>query len=314
MASAAASSDPAVMFQTKQGSTIKTLVEVVKDISPETNICMDSNGVRITAMDSGHVVLIRAILNAADFDHYVCNTDCYAGVDMGNLLRKLKNVSNDEVVTIDMKDKDSDRIILTVKNDQVTRVHEINLMDVDSDFFTRPQIDVLCRVHLESHLFQKIVRDHTSESDHFFIRIEKDTDLGASSGDLKMIFTSNSSKSVTSDKCTTTVKLPKTRSTGGAQDDEGGGCDDLDDSVFPLEVEYNLKFFSYFVKLTAVSPVVRLILGTVVATPTDDDSDEPVEVPPEDDDKHIVTIIEYDLNDLGKIDFVVAPRDEPSDV
>ena len=80
------------MFEARiiQGSTLKKIIESIRELVKDANLDCDENGVSMQAMDSSHVSLCALALNANAFDHYRCDKALALGVNTENLAKLLK--------------------------------------------------------------------------------------------------------------------------------------------------------------------------------------------------------------------------------
>lgn len=62
----------ALHLKSVQGSCIKSLFEVLKELLTDVNIIATDKGLKIIAMDSSHVTLCHCFLDSAKFEVYHC--------------------------------------------------------------------------------------------------------------------------------------------------------------------------------------------------------------------------------------------------
>lgn len=63
-----------IIIKTVQSSTIKVLIEALKEILTDTVLEINENGIKICTMDSTHTILIYLRLDASKFEYYYCES------------------------------------------------------------------------------------------------------------------------------------------------------------------------------------------------------------------------------------------------
>ena len=79
------------LCRTVKASPVRTLVDAVKDILTEVNLEVDSNGIKIMAMDGTHTILVHMRLYADRFDEFYCSEKCILGIDFVNFNKMVKH-------------------------------------------------------------------------------------------------------------------------------------------------------------------------------------------------------------------------------
>ena len=87
-------------IQTVQSGAFRVLVEALKDILTDCNFIFDSTGIKLIATDNSHNVLIHMKLLAENFDYYECSQKVLIGVNMTNLFKLIKTMSNSDILTL----------------------------------------------------------------------------------------------------------------------------------------------------------------------------------------------------------------------
>ena len=68
------SDDISVHFRTVQGTTIKCLIESMKEVLNDVNIRFVAGGMKVTAMDGNKCACVHITLDADKFEVYTCNS------------------------------------------------------------------------------------------------------------------------------------------------------------------------------------------------------------------------------------------------
>ena len=148
-------------IKTVQSGAIRILVESLKEILTDGNIIFDETGVKLIAMDSTHTVLIHLKLLAENFEFFHCSKKIRIGVNMLNLFKLIKTMTNSETLTLFLEKDNENQLGVIIhnseKNSQTT--YKLNLFDIDEENISIPPAQFETELTLPSHDFQKIIRD-----------------------------------------------------------------------------------------------------------------------------------------------------------
>jgi len=227
-----------VQLKTIQAVAIKSLVEILKDIINDVNVYFDKTGMKIVALDVARVTLIHVILHAENFEEYSCPEDVTVGMNMSNIFKLLKSISNNDIISITNTDED---LIIHVTNStkKSSSTFKVKLLDLNDDLLEIPDEkehgSTKVYTSISSVEFQKIVRDMVNIGSDMKIERTKNMLTFASSGDFA------------------------TKETQLEQNDDIKGTSS---GVF------SLKYISLFTKATILCPLVQII--------QDETKDEPI--------------------------------------
>lgn len=147
-------------LQTVQASALRSIFEVLKDIINDVNIYFTSEGIKILTLDTAHVTLVHMALPAENFEEYSCPSDIIAGINLSNMYKLLKSVSNSDSLRMKI-DKRHEVLEIeiwnTVKNSS-TQFH-LKLLDINEDDLIVPDLQMDSVTTLPSIDFQRITRD-----------------------------------------------------------------------------------------------------------------------------------------------------------
>lgn len=157
-----------VQFKTVQASAIKVLVEALKEIIHDVNLIINSDKIRIMDMDGHKVALVYLELDALSFEHYECKTNQNLGINMSNLYKLLKNITNTDSITFTLYTNNPNELAIKVENaDKRTIVEsKLKLLDINAGSFKIPNITFSSVITMPSGDFQKYCRDllHISQT------------------------------------------------------------------------------------------------------------------------------------------------------
>ena len=148
-------------FKTVQSNALRTLVEVLKDVLNDINICFDETGMKIMAMDGNHVALIHMKLYADKFEHYFCQEKINVGLSMTAWYKLMKTVNNSDTVSMFIDSENNHELGITIENADKNSctTFMLKLLDVDDDELNIPDVEINCVVTMPSNDFQRMCRD-----------------------------------------------------------------------------------------------------------------------------------------------------------
>lgn len=148
-----------VHLKTIQAASIKSLFEVLHSVLNDVNILFDKDGMRILTMDISKTSLVNVLLEASMFEEYECVRPLIAGVNMTNMFKLLKSISNNDILTIDINSTEKMELMIeNVAKKSKTRF-DLKLLDLDDDILEVPNMNMSIITTLPSVDFQRICRD-----------------------------------------------------------------------------------------------------------------------------------------------------------
>jgi proliferating cell nuclear antigen len=146
--------------QTVQGTAIRNLFELMKDVLVESNIIATPEGMRLLAIDSAQCVVTSVHLQAHSFEHYECKQRTTIGVNMANMYKLVKSASNNDVITL-WKNAGEDVLNIRLQNSERSSLtdYKLKLLDIDELPIQAPSCEFEYVVSLSSSEFQRMARD-----------------------------------------------------------------------------------------------------------------------------------------------------------
>ena len=148
-------------IKTKQTGAFRILIEALKEILTEANFIFDESGIKLMAMDSNKSILIHMKLPSANFEYYNCPEKVVVGVNMLNMFKLIKTMTNSEVLTLFIKKNNENKLGIKMEdNDKKSKtVYYMNLLDIDNENIQAGDVEFDTQLTLPSSDFQKIIRD-----------------------------------------------------------------------------------------------------------------------------------------------------------
>ena len=230
--------DCILFVKTLQGSVIRGLSEVLKDLIYESCFIVSPHGIKVTTMDTTKSSLVYLNLLASNFEEFACTqSEFRLGISMVSFHRLLKTTGNKDMVTLFVqKDRADELGIATQNNDKKTRsIFFLKLLELDGNNISLPDIDFASVTTLPSASFQRLCRDMMHIGSDVTLSTENNEMVFHVSGE----FASQTTVMGTDDAPDITIS---------------SSSDEL------VEGTFSLKYLCLFSKATNLSPVVSIYL------------------------------------------------------
>ena len=159
-------------IKTVQSGAFRVLVESLKEILTDTNIIFDPTGIKLIATDTSQIVLIHMKLHAENFEYFHCEKKTTIGVNMMNMFKLIKVMSNNDVLSLFIEKDNPNRLGIKINNVEknVQTLFKMNLLDISEDEISIPPAKFETELTLPSSDFQKIIRDMTNIGENIEIK------------------------------------------------------------------------------------------------------------------------------------------------
>jgi proliferating cell nuclear antigen len=226
-----------LLIKTVQASTIKILIEAMKEILTDTVFEFTPEGIKICTMDSTHTILIHLRLDSGKFEKYHCDGRRLIGMNMLNLNKIIKTINNNDTLTMFMNNDNCNVFGIQIENNEknTRRVTYMNLLDLENNNMEIPSATFNSVITLPSNDFQKICRDINGIAEYIEIKNVNNKLILSCSGD----FCSHEITIADSDQVTV---------------EHSENMSEIFQGVF------NLKYLVMFTKCTNLSNTVELYL------------------------------------------------------
>jgi len=161
-----------VNIKTVQSGAFRVLVEALKEILTDTNIIFDETGIKLIATDNSHIVLIHMRLLADKFEHFHCFTKTVIGINMNNLYKLIKTMSNNDILTLFIEKDNPNKLGIKINNVEKNSqtLFKLNLLDISDEEINIPPAIFETELTLPSSDFQKLIRDMTNIGENIEIK------------------------------------------------------------------------------------------------------------------------------------------------
>lgn len=163
-------------LKTFQATTFKQVVDALKEILVDVNFEFDQDGLKILAMNTSHIVLIFAKMDADKFEYYKCLKHKYVGLNMLKLHMIIKTISNNDTLTLFIEENDPNKLGIHIENPEKNykTTYKLSMLDIDVLSFDIPDVNFHTTINMPSVYFQKIIRDMHNIAEVIEIRSEND--------------------------------------------------------------------------------------------------------------------------------------------
>jgi len=154
-------SENLLLIKTVQSQSIKILVESLKEVLTDINICFDSNGMKIMTMDNARVALIYTRLLKDNFEEYFCEKKLVCGINMIYLFKLIKTINNNDVLTFYILKSNPNEFGIRIENREKNTLTEscLKMLDIPDETMEIPDIQYDSVISMPSSDFHKYCRD-----------------------------------------------------------------------------------------------------------------------------------------------------------
>jgi proliferating cell nuclear antigen len=220
-------------FKTIQASAFRSTFEVLKDILNDVNIYFDDTGMRILTLDTARAALVDISMTSDNFEEYTCVKPVYAGINITNMFKLLKTISNNDILTMEIKSAEYIDILIENPQKNTNTSFKLKLLDIDEDRIQVPAIKMAVITTIPSSDFQRICRDMNNLATEVHIDRTNDTFTIRCEGDF--------AKQKTVIQCNSSVDDAFTGSICGT---------------------YSLKYLNLFTKATGMCSILQILQET----------------------------------------------------
>lgn len=161
---------------------IKNAFESISHIVDEITLTADSEALHLKCLSRDHITFITMDLEKTVFDEYQCDVPEKIAIDCTEFMKILKRLKNSDILELNL-DNTKNTFNIIMKGDAV-RKFNIQLIDMEYDNPTPPEINLPCTVNLPSDLLKSYVEDIEVFSDKLYFIVDENYLKVQSSGEL----------------------------------------------------------------------------------------------------------------------------------
>ena len=160
------------MFKVKvsDAKLLRDAVTALSTLIDEGTFNIDSDGIRLRAMDPSRVAMVDFTMQKTVFDEYGSDEDTKICLNLSELLKLLKRAGKDEAVEL-LLDEKTGQFVITVRG-KYTRTFRMPTLEASEDEVPTPKIAFNAKVTLTADGFRQSLEDVALVSD--YVRVETD--------------------------------------------------------------------------------------------------------------------------------------------
>lgn len=151
-------------------SIFKTSFDAISSIVDEVQIEVDSDGLRLNAIDRSHITYVHLELKESLFDIFECDKPIKLNLDTEELMKVLKRSKNDDVMELTT---DAGNLILSFEG-AVKKTFKIKLIDVEYDTPALPDIEFPITLGIPIDTLKDAIQDIEIVADRVAFNIDED--------------------------------------------------------------------------------------------------------------------------------------------
>ena len=229
-------------IKTVQASTIKLVIDAMKEILMDVNLEFDDTGMKIIALDNTHIVLIHLKLEAEKFEKYHCEKKLYVGINMLKFHMLIKTITNTDILSLFILKNEPSILGITIENSErnVKTTYKLSMLDIDVVNVDIPPQDFNTIITMPSAYLQKIIRDMHNLAEYIEIKNINDKLMLSCQGEF----------------CCQETVLGTEKSQNINMKKQGNDCNNQE----IIQGVFSLKYLSIFTKCTNLCTTVEIYL------------------------------------------------------
>lgn len=176
-------------MMTIHSDMIRILFETLKEILQDVNIYVDSDGLKIGALEPTKVAFVRLKLNSEDIKndggHFYCEKKLTLGVNLTNFFKIIKMVTKDDTISFFIERGDEHHLGIKIENrsKNLSTVVKYKLYDLPMSQVNAIDLEFTTEISISSSDFTKHVRDMSHISHNMEIKSVGDQLVFSCDGD-----------------------------------------------------------------------------------------------------------------------------------
>lgn len=162
-----------------QGRSIRSLLDVLRELISEVLIKFDEHGMQISCLNNTKACFIDVRLAAGRFDEYVCEHPLHLGLHTSHVHKLLKSTGGNDTVALSV-DAEADQLLcIRIANSETNTLVEsqLNSLDIDAIDIEHPNMEYACRAVMLSSQLKDICREKQNISEQLTISATSDRQL-----------------------------------------------------------------------------------------------------------------------------------------
>lgn len=158
---------------------LKTSFDAISSIVDEVQIQVDSEGMRLDALDRSHITFVHLELHKELFDEYECDEPEKINIDTEELMKVLRRAKAGDRLRITSDDAN---LILTFEG-EATRQFKIRLIDIEYETPQPPEIGYETEFEVPFSLLKDAIADIDIFSDKITFKVDEEKFIVSATGE-----------------------------------------------------------------------------------------------------------------------------------
>lgn len=160
----------------------KSLVTAISTLVDEVSFKTDKDGIKLREMDPSHVVMVDFECPKSIFDEYMCDENTKLSINLGEMLKFLRRVGNDETISLDY-DQKSTKLNIVLKS-KYTRTFSMATLEPTGTEVPPPKLSFNSMVRITTSCLKDSIDDAATVSDQILFETTEDKLSMKATGDL----------------------------------------------------------------------------------------------------------------------------------
>jgi proliferating cell nuclear antigen len=154
-------SDKVFHIKTTKAIIFKSLLEVIKPYMKETNITINSSGIKIATMDIAKKCVTYVKLDAKKFEKYECSKPMVFGIDTTILFKSIKSATRRETLSFYMDTNDQENLNIELEDPFQGKIksYKLTLLALENKNVNIQEMEFDSIISIPSIQFQHIIKD-----------------------------------------------------------------------------------------------------------------------------------------------------------
>ena len=172
------------MFKAKMADAklLKDMISAIATLIDEATFDINSDGIKLRAMDPSRVAMIDFEWPKTVFDEYACGEPMKMCINISEMLKLLRRTGKDESIELSLDEK-TGRLQLTITGTYVRSFNMPTLEAVEEEVPT-PKVAFNVRLKITTDGFSQAIEDANLVSDHVRLEVDKEKMVMRAAGDI----------------------------------------------------------------------------------------------------------------------------------
>lgn len=166
---------------------LKDIISAISILVDEASFDITPSDIKLRAMDPSHIAMVDFVWEKEAFDEFICEAETKLCINISELLKLLKRVSETETAELTLDEK-TGRLEITLQGEYI-RKFSMPILETVSEEVPSPKITFLAAVEIETACLKNATDDAGSVSDHIIFEITGEKFSMKAAGDLGSVAT-----------------------------------------------------------------------------------------------------------------------------